>query len=286
MVISYNVFSKLNQLDKDAAKKPLTVTNCGHTVFFNKKASVNHPDDNSDYLLLYLHTGTATLYANGQSFELDDGCVFLLNPDEQRCYTFHASEKNDHYYLYFKGFEAKNLLKTLNLHEKKVFKYKMDISFVETFEGIFQDFGVNGHENFLYRTVYLLELLTKISKYIEQSHNLEQKSPILPALEHMSNHYDDPLSLKKYAELCNLSVSRFSYLFQKKYHTSPIEYRNTLRYNKAKHLLSNYDLNISEIAYSLGFTSPLYFSHFFKTMSGLSPLAYRKKKQLSQKKSD
>ena len=38
-------------------------------------------------------------------------------------------------------------------------------------------------------------------------------------------------------------------------------------------------LNISEIAYRLGFTSPRYFSKCFKDFYGVTPQAYRKKNE-------
>lgn len=44
---------------------------------------------------------------------------------------------------------------------------------------------------------------------------------------------------------------------------------------EAKILLKQTDWNVSEIAYSLGFTEVAHFSNFFKKQAGLSPLAFR-----------
>lgn len=44
---------------------------------------------------------------------------------------------------------------------------------------------------------------------------------------------------------------------------------------EAKILLRQTDWNVSEIAYSLGFTEVAHFSNFFKKQAGLSPLAFR-----------
>lgn len=52
-----------------------------------------------------------------------------------------------------------------------------------------------------------------------------------------------------------------------------------VRIEKACDLLINSDLNVSEIAYDLGFSDPFYFSKTFKKETGLSPLQYRKEKQ-------
>ena len=49
------------------------------------------------------------------------------------------------------------------------------------------------------------------------------------------------------------------------------EYINSIRLKKAKNLLQNSKLNISEIAYEVGYSSPGYFSTSFKKEYGISP---------------
>lgn len=53
------------------------------------------------------------------------------------------------------------------------------------------------------------------------------------------------------------------------------DYINNFRLEKAKELLMTTTMNISEIAYSCGFTSPNYFSTTFKTKYGLPPKDFR-----------
>ncbi len=55
------------------------------------------------------------------------------------------------------------------------------------------------------------------------------------------------------------------------------DYIQSLRLEKAKMLLRESPLSISEIAYSVGFSSPSYFSLSFKNKFGKSPKMYRKK---------
>ena len=49
-----------------------------------------------------------------------------------------------------------------------------------------------------------------------------------------------------------------------------------IRLEKSKELLLNTNQNISEIAYSVGFSSPNYFSTSFKNKYGVSPKEYKK----------
>jgi len=56
------------------------------------------------------------------------------------------------------------------------------------------------------------------------------------------------------------------------------DYINNIRLEKSKELLLNSNQNISEIAYSLGFSSPNYFSTSFKNKFGVTPKEYKSKK--------
>lgn len=53
------------------------------------------------------------------------------------------------------------------------------------------------------------------------------------------------------------------------------DYILTVRMQKAKFLLSNEDLSISEIAFKVGFSSQAYFSTVFKTKFGISPTEFK-----------
>lgn len=54
------------------------------------------------------------------------------------------------------------------------------------------------------------------------------------------------------------------------------DYIGNIRLEKAKSMLENTSLTISEIAYTSGFSSPNYFSTTFKNKYGMSPISYRK----------
>ncbi len=54
------------------------------------------------------------------------------------------------------------------------------------------------------------------------------------------------------------------------------DYIGNIRLEKAKSMLENTSLTISEIAYACGFSSPNYFSTTFKIKYGTTPLSYRK----------
>lgn len=65
-------------------------------------------------------------------------------------------------------------------------------------------------------------------------------------------------------------------IFREKYGVTPYKYYTDKKMRTAKLYLRNTDLTVEEIARRLGFTDAHYFSAYFKSANGISPLGYRK----------
>lgn len=95
-------------------------------------------------------------------------------------------------------------------------------------------------------------------------------------IDYIDSHYtDNDLSLELLAEKVNISISYVSAILKKEKNTTFVKYLTTLRMEKAKELLKNPNLKIVDIAESIGFSEPYYFSHSFKKYQGVSPKEYR-----------
>ena len=62
-----------------------------------------------------------------------------------------------------------------------------------------------------------------------------------------------------------------------KFGSSPKAYIDTLRIDLAQKLLTKNGMTVSEVAYSVGYSEPLYFSAVFKKATGISPTEFKKK---------
>ena len=95
-------------------------------------------------------------------------------------------------------------------------------------------------------------------------------------INYIDSHYtDNDLSLELLAEKVDISVSYVSAILKKEKNTTFVKYLTTLRMEKAKELLKNPNMKIVDIAESIGFSEPYYFSHSFKKYQGVSPKEYR-----------
>ena len=77
------------------------------------------------------------------------------------------------------------------------------------------------------------------------------------------------------AELMQISRSTFFRKMKALTGVSPNEYVVIYKLNKSIEMLRKGEQNISEIAYSLGFSSPSHFSNTFKARFGVSPKNYQ-----------
>ena len=83
----------------------------------------------------------------------------------------------------------------------------------------------------------------------------------------------DNISLNEIAKEKNISVSYIKFLFTMYSGTAPKVYYSKLRCNEAIKLLLK-GLSPTEISYLMNFSSPNYFSEFFKKKTGMSPKKY------------
>lgn len=91
----------------------------------------------------------------------------------------------------------------------------------------------------------------------------------------MKAEIEHPSSPEDIAAQLGLSYSWFRRTFKDYTGVSPAQYQIQLRLIRAKELLSQTSLNITEIAYQLHFENGGQFSTFFKKREGLTPKEYR-----------
>jgi AraC-like DNA-binding protein len=87
--------------------------------------------------------------------------------------------------------------------------------------------------------------------------------------------YDLPLDLDRIASHANFSRYHFLRLFRNTFDQTPHQYLVQRRIERAKALLSDGDLSITEICFAVGFQSLGSFSALFHRCAGYPPKEYR-----------
>jgi len=97
------------------------------------------------------------------------------------------------------------------------------------------------------------------------------------AKAYIGGHHADPIGLDEVANAIHVSTFYFCKMFKKATGMTSTDYLGRVRVERAKNLLLNPHLRISEIAYAVGFQSLTHFNRVFQELTGESPTTFRKK---------
>jgi AraC-like DNA-binding protein/ligand-binding sensor protein len=95
------------------------------------------------------------------------------------------------------------------------------------------------------------------------------------AKDYVASHQSDPIKLEEIARAVNVSTFHFCRRFKQTTGLTFVQYLNRTRIEKAKILLHDNSLRISEIAYDIGFQTLAHFNRIFRKLVGCSPTEYR-----------
>lgn len=109
--------------------------------------------------------------------------------------------------------------------------------------------------------------------------DIETSSGIGKSVEHIKDNYKSRISLQEISDVAGLSKYHFTRAFKKVMGISFSDYLNHLRVKKSEETLLSLEINISEVAYSVGFNSLRQYERAFKKTVGITPLDFRKEKK-------
>jgi len=96
--------------------------------------------------------------------------------------------------------------------------------------------------------------------------------------KYLNENYANPeLSLSDPARAVGISPKYAGSLFKSAKALSVSQYLNQIRIEKAKELLLQGELNVTEIAFKVGYNSPDHFTRVFKSFEKISPIEYKQK---------
>jgi AraC-like DNA-binding protein len=126
-----------------------------------------------------------------------------------------------------------------------------------------------------------IELLDIAISTQRGTHQIEtgSASRIGRSIEYMKHHLNEPLRAGTLAGIANMSLPHYFALFKRVVGSSPIDYLIKLRMEHARRLLAETSWSVKEVAMSLGYDDPLYFSRVFKSVNQTAPSNFRARKR-------
>lgn len=254
--------------------------------------------------LLYVDKGFMQVFVDGELYQLEAGQMIMYAPGAYHCgprndaqlgiVSFESDSENMNYFA--------NKCLTLNSNQRELLSQIIS-SGEELFRPVPSQLGLLGqmpHEGVdSYQLQKLKNLLEVLLIELHQTGNMhsakqetikaakpagtaasnrnKQKQQLFEAITaYMREHLRDTLSLGELSEKFGISLSCLKLLFKEQSGCGPITYFNALKIAKAKCLIRETTLNMTEISEQLGFSSVHYFSRLFKKVTGKSPMTFAK----------
>ena len=262
-------------------KMALRVLSAGtYQLFKWPKLPTWRPKGRVDWQLVYINAGEGHFILDGHEVIVPAGNMVLYQPKQEQHYYFLGKDQSQYWFVHFTGRQIKSILKH---YEIPLDGYILHTGISYEYEDLFKRmrdellecaFCYEENLTYLLRELFII-MNRRMNQDIPRIKGFVQDE-IDHARDYFKDHYNEEISIEQYAASRNMSTSWFSKCFRDIVGVSPMKYILDQRIRNAQILLETSDFTITEIAHTLGYENPMYFSRVFHKAKGQSPSKYRK----------
>ena len=249
-----------------------------------------------DYIVYIINSGVLNLWVDDEEVILKEGDVYFFG---KGCFQRPSvSSECDFYYIHFNSSKITEIemsdgdfFETAITKEdlKPLVKQKLHIASIEFFEELVNTlqknlmFYANATSYWkFYVSNVIANVFIKLENYAVEEikgsiigKNLKAHNVARRIREYVGMHYREAFGSSEICEKFWMSYDYANRIFKERYGCGIIKYRNKLRIEEAKYLISNTERNFYEIAHEVGFINQYYFCRYFKSEVGVTPSEYR-----------
>ncbi|MBQ1532421.1 MAG: helix-turn-helix domain-containing protein [Solobacterium sp.] len=257
-----------------ALKQSFCYTEAG--IFYAKEHFNTERDFKDNYLLFYTVDGCGIVQQNDVTVLLQPDMAMLINCRSPQSYrTDPDTGFWSHYWVHFDGEGMKGLESLLIPDQRNTAVAVHTSEFKTQFDQILKNMENPSSATVIQDSLLIHSILTGMILRPEEpvSHNQRQ---IEKSAAYIQQHFTQHIALETLFDIAHMSKAYYMRMFRKYMGTTPYNYILNLRITKAKELLEVTDMTIYEIALAAGFSDDSSFSTRFSSITGISPLNYRK----------
>lgn len=233
-----------------------------NTFFYDYNSIIIPLDNNKDCYIL-----SDNIYSEFAKYLLDEDNQKLVLSIKQL--TSAIKKFNGTSISYIKDIYYRLFLKIFDFAIKRNLDLNESLNSNYVFEEILKCPNIFYLENILIDNINKLFILLK--------DKTSKNSPALLVLEYINSHYSDPnLCLEQISKSTFLTPAYICVIFKEYTSTTVNKYINEYRIEKAKILLQNHNISISDIADKVGYSDGNYFSKIFRKSTSYTPSEYRR----------
>lgn len=135
--------------------------------------------------------------------------------------------------------------------------------------------SLSQYESLIRLLVIFAEHLASCANQLALRSRTSEPETVSRARHYIDQKFREELSLPDVAHVVNMSANYFSEKFKQATGLNFVDYVARTRIEKARNLLLNPNLRVSEIAFDVGFQSLSQFNRAFKRIAGQSPSEFR-----------
>ena len=234
------------------------------------------------YLIHYVVSGSGILRCNGQEYTVKAGMLFIIFPSQVASYQADNDNPWQYNWVGFNGADARRLVKMTGLSkDQPVWCSDTPDETSALLRGIADasDNTAAADAEMVGRLYLFLAHLIKLNR--NRSVDDTHQTYVDNALRYIQYNYASNIGVADIARYVGISRSQLYRAFLQDFGVSPHAYLQTYRINEACSLLRDPAYSVAEVAGSVGFNDPLYFSRVFKSIKGTTPSDYQKKRKRS-----
>ncbi|MDQ0918228.1 AraC family transcriptional regulator [Paenibacillus sp. V4I5] len=235
------------------------------------------------YLIHYVISGKGVFSSQGEEYELGAGDSFVIEPEQLISYVSDETDPWHYCWIAFTGTQAAALVASTGVIPlQPIIHTKRNRHIPVLFRHIQQALRSKKANAQLKSIGYLHLLLGEYCETLSASTlagvvtEAESDRIVQQAIHYLSTQYAEPITIELMAESLGYNRAYLSRMFKRHTKVTPVTFLLKLRVDKARLLLrERLELTIEQIASSVGFYDPLYFSKQFRRWYGVSPSEYR-----------
>ena len=257
----------------------LKITNI-YTFFYHEKEQgflfpgESHPI----FELTYVDQGTLHSVVDGQDLVLGQGDMAIYGPDQWHMQYADIGVAPQFVTIAFQlqGSNISSLLnRKIKMPQRAITLLQQMLREQEHIDAYSDDMLLSLLNQLL--LTLLREMDTPVSGTLRAANSVHSENEIIRrAQQYVSTHIREKLTVPLVARMVDVSPSYLTALFHKNLQISPGEYIRRIKLNESKQMIREDNLNFTEIAAALQYSTVHHFSRQFKEKFGITPSEYAK----------
>lgn len=237
----------------------------------------------SEYIIHFILSGNGFYSANGNTWPVSAGQMFLIYPGVPVVYCADTHTPWTYTWIGFDGLGTDTILKQCGFSKSNLILPAPDTDeYISCFNELFEHVSLSFSDR-LYRESLLLKLMAVLADYhtkvlldgSQDKTNYGNNTYVNMAIDYINEMYMQDINVTDIADRIGITRSHLNAAFQKELNLSIQRFLIDFRMHKAANLLVSTTMSVKEIAAHVGYRDQLVFSKAFKKKFGLSPKNYR-----------